>query len=120
MTQRKGERVSAASTYLKQARGRPNLVVRTGAHVSRLLLEGAADLAATGVSYLQSGNEKAAKLAAGGEVLLAAGAVQSPQILMLSGIGPRAHLEDHGIQAREQGRGRSPARRVGVGALQGG
>ena len=120
VTQRNGERVSAASTYLKQARGRPNLVVRTGAHVSRLLLDGAADLAATGVSYLQSGNEKAAKLAAGGEVLLAAGAVQSPQILMLSGIGPRAHLEDHGIQAREEGRGRSPAGRLGLGTLQGG
>jgi len=102
VTQRNGERVSTANTYLKQAQGRPNLSVRTGAHVSRVLLEGATDLTTTGVSYMQRGNEKAAKLAAGGEVLLAAGAVQSPQILMLSGIGPRGHLEDHGIKVRKE------------------
>lgn len=102
VTQRNGERISTANTYLKQAQGRPNLDVRTGAHVSRLVLEGANDLTTTGVSYMQRGNEKAAKLAAGGEVLLAAGAVQSPQILMLSGIGPRAHLEDHGIKVRKE------------------
>jgi len=105
VTQCNGERVSTASTFLKEAVHRPNLEVRTGAHVTRLLIDGRDDLATTGVAYLSRGNEKFAKLAAKGEVLLAAGAVQSPQILMLSGIGPRAHLEEHGIDCRLEAAG---------------
>ena len=111
VTQDKGERVSTATTYLKEAAARPNLCVRTGAHVTKLDLARSSNgpearLGARGVTYLPDsadaaagteGEPTTARLAEGGEVLLAAGAVQSPQLLMLSGIGPRAHLEATGI-----------------------
>jgi len=107
VTQKNGERVSTTE-FLKAAADRPNLEVRTGAHVTRLNLEGDGDggePAATGVSYLaggEGGEPVVARLAPRGEVLLAAGAVQSPQILMLSGVGSRAQLEEHGIPVRAE------------------
>jgi choline dehydrogenase len=73
-----GWRSSSATAYLREAERRPNLEVRTGAHVSRILFEGNR---AVGVQY---GEEKI--LAA--EVILSAGAIQSPQLLQLSGVGP--------------------------------
>ena len=107
VTQRKGERCSTANAYLEGPNGalqRPNLRVQSGAHVTKVALDGAEnDLCACAVEYRTGadGDVTLASLASGGEVLLAAGAVQSPQILMLSGIGPREHLEEHGIEVRK-------------------
>ncbi len=91
-THRNGERCSAAKAYLTPALGRPNLTVITGAQVTRLLLDGRR---ATGVDYLHGGSRHSLQVR--GEVLLCAGALQSPQILMTSGIGPGAQLQHHGI-----------------------
>ena len=82
LTTRNGRRRSAATAYLKPARTRPNLTVVTGAHVSRILFEGRR---AVGVQY---GNERVSA----GEVVLSAGALQSPQLLQLSGVGPASLL----------------------------
>ena len=78
---------------------RPNLRVITGAHVMRVLLEGHREQPrAVGVEYGHEGYQK--QLRAAREVLLCAGALHSPQILMLSGIGPHAHLVENGIATR--------------------
>ena len=92
VTCRKGRRWSAADAYLRPAMNRPNLTVRTDAHATKVLLSGGR---ATGVSYLDSDGERTAH--ADAEVLLCGGAVNSPQLLMLSGIGPAEHLREHGI-----------------------
>jgi choline dehydrogenase-like flavoprotein len=92
VTHKHGERHSAAKGYLTPHRSRPNLHVFTSAHASRILVE---HQRATGVEFIQDG--QARQVMARGEVLLCAGALQSPQLLMLSGIGPRAHLLEHGI-----------------------
>ena len=98
VTQSKGERVSTANAYLEEALSRPNLYVRTHAHVTQLLLDSEGGIASTGVAFsTPEGGAQVAQLAAGGEVLMCAGAVQTPQLLMLSGIGPRAQLEEQGI-----------------------
>jgi choline dehydrogenase-like flavoprotein len=93
VTHRRGERFSAAKAYLAPNRSRPNLTVVTGAQVTRLLLEGRR---AVGVEARVNG--AVAQFRAQREVLLCAGALQSPQILMLSGIGPGAQLQQHGIE----------------------
>jgi len=93
VTHRNGERCSAAKAYLGPALGRPNLSVLTNARVTRILFEGRR---AVGVELLQDGQLRT--LQASHEVLLSAGALQSPQILMTSGIGPGAHLQQHGIE----------------------
>ncbi len=91
----KGRRVSAARAFLKPAMKRKNLEVRTNAHVTRLVLDGKR---ATGVAYLRGGRDgRPVEIAARREVILSGGAYNSPQILMLSGIGPRAQLEAHGL-----------------------
>ncbi len=92
VTQKNGERFSAAKAYLTPHLARPNLQVITGAHTTRILMQGKR---ATGVEFSQDGELK--QLSCTREVLLCAGALQSPQILMLSGIGPKAHLAEHGI-----------------------
>lgn len=92
VTQKAGERWSAARAYVDPARHRPNFSVRTGALVERILVEGGR---ATGV-VLRRGREQEVLRARGG-VVLSAGAFNSPQILMLSGIGPAEHLANHGI-----------------------
>ncbi|HET9205847.1 MAG TPA: choline dehydrogenase, partial [Burkholderiaceae bacterium] len=92
VTHRNGERCSAAKAYLAPARVRPNLTVITGVHVTRIVTEGQR---ATGVEFMQSGHLQ--RLHAAREVLLCAGALQSPQVLMLSGIGPADELARHGI-----------------------
>lgn len=92
VTHKNGERFSAAKAYLTPHLARPNLQVITGAQATRILLDGKR---AIGVEYLQDGTLK--QLRAQREVLLCAGALQSPQLLMLSGIGPQAHLLDQGI-----------------------
>ena len=92
MTQKNGERCSTAKAFLTPNLSRPNLQVITGAQVTRIVMEGKR---AVGVEYILGGEVKQIKAAR--EVLLSAGALQSPQILMLSGIGPAAHLKHHGI-----------------------
>lgn len=89
---RKGVRDSSAEAYLRPARNRPNLTVGTSAFARRILLEGRR---AVGVEFEQGGVIRQARAAR--EVILAAGAVNSPQLLMLSGIGPGRHLQEHGI-----------------------
>jgi len=85
-------RSSAATAFLHPVRHRPNLTVLTGVRVTRVLIEGGA---AVGVAWLADGQVRQAR--ADREVLLAAGALQSPQLLQLSGIGPAAMLREHGI-----------------------
>ncbi|WP_433556100.1 GMC family oxidoreductase [Pseudonocardia xinjiangensis] len=87
-----GRRWSTADAYLRPASTRPNLTVRTGAHATRVLFDG---VQARGVAYLSDGAERHAR--ADREVVLSGGAVNSPQLLLLSGIGPADHLLQHGI-----------------------
>jgi choline dehydrogenase len=96
LTTRGGRRCSTAVAYLRPARGRPNLRVETGAHATGVLFEGTR---ARGVRYRQDGTERCAL--AHREVILAAGALQSPQLLQLSGIGPAALLQAQGIRVTQ-------------------
>jgi choline dehydrogenase len=89
---RRGLRCSAATAFLTPARSRANLRIETDAYATGLVFE---DTRAVGVRYVQGGVERLARCRA--EVLLAAGAVQSPQLLQLSGIGAPALLQRHGI-----------------------
>ena len=95
VTQKRGRRWSAADAYLRRAESRRNLVVYTGAHVTRLILEGRR---VTGVDYERHGERHSVQ--ARREVVMAAGAVQTPQILELSGIGDPSHLAAVGIEVR--------------------
>lgn len=92
VTHKNGERCSAAKAYLTPNLARPNLTVMTGAHAMRLLMDGRR---AVGVEARVKGS--IAQFRAKREVLLCAGALQSPQILLLSGIGPGAALQQQGI-----------------------
>lgn len=92
-TTKDGKRHSAAAAYLKPVMSRPNLTVITHAHASRILFEGKK---AVGVEYLEQGLPRQAR--ARREVILSGGAVNSPQLLMLSGIGPADHLNQLGIE----------------------
>jgi 4-pyridoxate dehydrogenase len=92
-TIRNGHRSSSANAFLKPARGRVNLDVATDAQATRVLLNGTR---ATGVEYVQGG--QTVRVEAGREVILAGGTFNSPQLLMLSGIGPAGHLQDKGIK----------------------
>ena len=89
---KKGRRSSASWAYLHPAMSRPNLTVETGALTSRVLIDHGR---ATGVEYTQNGQRKQAHAAR--EVILAGGVYNSPQLLMLSGIGPADDLHAHGI-----------------------
>jgi len=93
VTQRRGARCSTSSAYLRPARRRKNLEVRTGAQATRVLLDGTR---AVGVEYRVDGRRETAT--ADREAILAGGAVNSPQLLMLSGIGPAEQLRAHGIE----------------------
>lgn len=98
VTQKNGERWSAARAYLTDAvRARPNLRIETGARATRILLQGRR---AVGVAY-RKGRSGQSLLAKAG-VILSAGALQSPQLLMLSGIGPGAELQRHGIPVQHE------------------
>jgi choline dehydrogenase len=87
-----GRRWSTADAYLRPALTRSNLTVRTDALASRIVLE---DGRAVGVAYLHGGQEHVAR--ADSEVLLSGGAINSPQLLMMSGIGPAEHLREQGV-----------------------
>ena len=95
VTQRGGMRCSAAVAYLHPALARPNLTLIPGALVTRVLFDGER---ATGVEAVRDGVLQA--LSAEREVILSAGAYNSAQLLMLSGIGPAAHLREHGLDVR--------------------
>jgi choline dehydrogenase len=86
-----GRRASTAQAYLRRARHLPNFRAETAAMATRILLEGQR---ATGVEYVKKGRSEKAFAT---EVILCGGALNSPQLLMLSGIGPAAHLRSHGI-----------------------
>jgi choline dehydrogenase-like flavoprotein len=87
LTQKGGRRWSTAAGYLKMAIDRPNLTVITNAHARRVLFEGKT---AVGVEYQRDGRIEQVRAAR--EVILSAGAIQSPQLLMLSGVGDQNHL----------------------------
>ena len=94
-TIRKGRRASAAEAYMKPAVARGNVTVLTGAHATRVLFEG---VRATGVEFLHRKQKRVAK--AGREVVLAGGVINTPQLLMLSGVGDPDALRAHGIDAK--------------------
>jgi choline dehydrogenase-like flavoprotein len=87
VTQKQGKRHSAAVAYLKPALRRPNLTVRTQAQMSRLLFD---KKRVVGVEYMHEGRTDQAR--ARGEVIVSGGAINSPQLLLLSGIGPADHV----------------------------
>ncbi|MGD9812806.1 MAG: GMC family oxidoreductase, partial [Sphingobium sp.] len=89
---RRGRRSSTSQAYLLPARRRPNLTVVSGAQATRLLFEGTR---ASGIEYRRS--DRLEVVSARREVILSGGAYNSPQLLMLSGIGPADHLREHGI-----------------------
>ncbi|HEY7459343.1 MAG TPA: GMC family oxidoreductase N-terminal domain-containing protein, partial [Xanthobacteraceae bacterium] len=90
---RNGRRSSASTAYLRPARRRGNLTVLTRAHATRVLLQGTR---AVGIEYVGRGST--VRVNSDREVILAAGAFNSPQLLMLSGIGPARHLAEMGIE----------------------
>lgn len=92
LTTRHGWRCSTAVAYLKPARSRPNLHVETDALASKILFEGTR---AKGIRYVQHG--KVQEVRAHREVVLTAGALQSPQLLQVSGVGPAKLLNEFGI-----------------------
>ena len=92
LTTRKGWRMSAADAYLRPAEKRANLAVLTDSQVVRILFD---DRRAVGIVCRQG--EKTRTIKARRGVILSAGAIQSPHLLMLSGIGPAAQLQDHGV-----------------------
>ncbi len=99
-TQRDGKRCSAAEGFLKPALKRPNLKVITGATVDRILFDGNR---ACGVRYRLGG--AAREIRVEGEVILSSGTIQTPALLMRSGVGPGSHLQERGIDVvagREQ------------------
>lgn len=98
--QHNGERCSNAEAFLRPAEKRPNLTVITNAHATQICVEGKR---ATGVRYVRDKNRGTETLlSAKREVILSAGAVQSPQLLLLSGIGPATELAAHGIQQQHE------------------
>ncbi len=103
VNQKRGWRWNTSKAFLRPARGRRNLELRTGVQVLRLLLEphegSAGGWRCTGAEVLEGGERRV--LRAAREVILCAGAVGSPQLLQLSGIGPGALLQQHGIEPKQ-------------------
>jgi len=92
VNQKRGRRWSAASAFLKPALKRGNVRLETGCLVESIVFDGRR---AVGIRWRQNGETRFARCR--GEIILAAGAIGSPQIMLLSGIGPAAHLREHGI-----------------------
>jgi choline dehydrogenase len=95
LTTRKGQRLSSARAFLWPAAKRKHLRIEKNAHASRIIFDGTR---ATGVVYKQHGETKTAL--AGKEIIISGGAINSPQLLMLSGIGNAAHLQPLGIEVK--------------------
>lgn len=91
---RNGLRMSAARAYLKPARNRPNLTIEQNAQVSRVMFDGRR---ASGLEYVKGGHKYSVR--ARNEIVLSAGAVNTPQLLLLSGVGPANALQAHGINS---------------------
>ena len=91
-TIRDGRRSSSSRAYLRPIRGRKNLTVETGAHVLKVVIE---NKRATGVEYVK--DSLVSRVNAGSEVIVSGGAFNTPQILMLSGVGPADHLKAMGV-----------------------
>lgn len=91
-TSANGRRCSSAVGYLKPIRNRSNLRVETDAMVTKILFDG---VKAVGIAYRQHGVDKQVKVK--GEIILAGGAINSPQLLQLSGVGPASHLQKMGV-----------------------
>jgi choline dehydrogenase len=96
VTQKSGERFGVARGYLHPALERDNLTVVTEAQVNRVLFDGKR---ATGVEYVHKGHVQTIR---GGEIIVSGGAINSPQLLMLSGVGPREELEKHDITVHHE------------------
>lgn len=98
VNQRRGIRLNTAKAFLRPASKRPNLTIMTGCHVEKLLIETGeeGDKICRGVQF--TGGGRAFTATARRETLLAAGAIGSPHLLQLSGIGPAARLAQHGIE----------------------
>lgn len=94
VTQKDGERQSAAAAFIHPNLDRRNLDVRTGAHITRVTFDGRR---ATGVTYEQGGQQRSVR--ARREIVMSAGAFGTPQILMASGVGPGDHLRSVGVPA---------------------
>lgn len=93
VTCKDGQRWSVADAYLRPAMTRRNLTVSTESFTTKILIEGGR---AVGVTYQRHGVDHTART--DGEIIVSAGAINSPQLLMLSGVGPGAHLREHGIE----------------------
>ncbi|XP_072046617.1 L-sorbose 1-dehydrogenase-like [Amphiura filiformis] len=87
-----GKRSGCGDGYVKPAKSRANFQVLTRVHVTKIDI---VNKRAVGIRFIQDGKEKTCRVRK--EVIVSGGTIQSPQLLMLSGIGPRAHLENHGI-----------------------
>jgi len=94
LTQKQGRRWSTAQAYLRKAEQRSNVTVITKAHATKVNFEGKR---AVGVSFLHNGNGEEVTITAKKEVILSGGAINSPQLLLLSGIGPTQEVAKHGI-----------------------
>ena len=94
MTIKHGERWSASAAYLRPALERPNLKIISSAHAARVIIEKGK---AVGVEYVGAPGKPTGKAMASREVLLCAGAFQSPHLLLLSGVGPAKDLQAHGV-----------------------
>ncbi|MDT0594118.1 GMC family oxidoreductase [Glaciecola petra] len=93
VTQKDGQRCSAAKAYLTDAIARPNLTIITQACVDKIIIE---NKQAKGVKFVKDG--QVLNIFANKEVIMSSGAINTPQVLMLSGIGPEQHLSEHGIE----------------------
>ena len=95
LTTRNGRRSSTSTGYLKVAKKRNNLVIATNAHATRLLFEGSK---AVGIEYIRNRKKHIAN--ANNEVILSGGAINTPQLMMLSGLGKASELKKHGIEVK--------------------
>ncbi len=102
LTARHGRRCSTAVAYLNPVRRRPNLEIVTHAHVESLLFEADRERAVNGIGFSVKGARREAHIRPGGEVVLSAGAIGSPQILQISGIGPGGLLQSLDIPVRHE------------------
>lgn len=103
LTAKNGQRCSSAVAYLKPIRGRSNFKIFTNSQAEKLILDGTR---VTGVSIRQGGPKgKLLNLKANKEVVLASGAIGSPQLLMVSGIGPKDQLKNNGIEVVQELKG---------------